>query len=90
MTLHDKITSGFDGDFPMRLKLPQWDLAIKKEREKVIRELVSEGKEERDLAPSLCVIVPPPLYSPGSWLKDRQGYGLFFPLHLLIIPSFCV
>lgn len=37
----------------------------------------SERKDRKRLR--LCIIVPPPLYSQGSWLKDRQGYGLFFP-----------
>lgn len=40
--------------------------------------------------PIHCVIVPPPLYSPGSWLKDRQGYGLFSPSSFDNPIFFCV
>lgn len=40
--------------------------------------------------PIHCVIVPPPLYSPGSWLKDRRGYGLFSPSSFDNPIFFCV
>lgn len=40
--------------------------------------------------PIYCVIVPPPLYSRGSWLKDRRGYGLFSPSSFDNPIFFCV
>lgn len=73
----------FDGDSP-----EDWCLNGILPQRRSISEHNGERNTERDLIRRFCVIIPAPLYSRGSWLKDSQGYGLFFSLHLLIIPSF--
>lgn len=80
-TMWDKFWRGFPEDWCLNGILPQ---------RRSIREHNRERNIQRDLIRRLCVIIPAPLYSRGSWLKDSQGYGLFFSLHLLIILSFFV
>lgn len=57
----------------------------------ILPQWMTETELKGDLAPSLCVMAPPPLCSQRRRLKDKTGRRVcFFLPHLLIIPSFCV